>query len=181
MKVLKIFLVILLSILVLLFIISLFLPSSYKIDRTLTMKAEPEEIFPYVDSLRKWQEWTVWTKKQDSTIQFSYEGKNAGVGTVEKWTSKNLDNGTIAITKSQPVKIIEYALIMNDGQFHSTGKVSFVLTSRGTVVTWSQYGDLGFNPMNRWFTFLFMDKYLGPDLEQGLTNLKMIVEKNKKH
>ncbi|MGA2296684.1 MAG: SRPBCC family protein [FCB group bacterium] len=179
MKVVKIILVILLTILVLLFVSSLFLPSSYKIERSLTMKAEPEEIFPYFDSLRKWKDWTVWNKKLDSTLQFIYEGKEAGVGAVEKWTSINLDNGTIAITKSQPVKMIEYVMSMDDGKFRLNGRVAFVLTSKGTVVSWGQFGDLGFNPMNRWFTFLFMDKYLGPDLEQGLANLKIIVEQKR--
>jgi hypothetical protein len=36
-------------------------------------------------------------------------------------------------------------------------------------------GDLGHNPLNRWFG-LFMDKMVGPDFDEGLANLRRISE-----
>ena len=42
-------------------------------------------------------------------------------------------------------------------------------------VTWSNEGDLGGNPVNRYFG-LMMDKMIGPDFEEGLAKLKEIAE-----
>ncbi len=40
---------------------------------------------------------------------------------------------------------------------------------------WTSGGDLGFNPMHRWFG-LFMDKFIGPDFERGLVKLQELSE-----
>ena len=45
----------------------------------------------------------------------------------------------------------------------------------GTRVTWTNEGDMGANPVNRYFG-LFMDRLVGPDFEGGLKNLKALVE-----
>jgi hypothetical protein len=43
-------------------------------------------------------------------------------------------------------------------------------------VTLSDEGDLGNNPLSRWFG-LFLDRMIGPDFEAGLVNLKRVSEK----
>jgi hypothetical protein len=42
-------------------------------------------------------------------------------------------------------------------------------------VTWSNAGELGYNPVNRWFGLL-MDNFMGRDFEEGLRNLKTQAE-----
>jgi hypothetical protein len=42
-------------------------------------------------------------------------------------------------------------------------------------VNWSNEGDMGASPVNRWFG-LFMDRLVGPDFEAGLVNLKRLAE-----
>ena len=179
MRFLKIFLLGLIGLIVILFIISIFLPSSYYIERSIVIKAEPEDIFPYFDNLKKWPDWTVWNKTMDSTVVFNYEGPESGNGAISKWHSKNMGNGTITITNSRPVRELEYSLNMDEGKYKSVGKASFLIIKDGTKVSWSDNGELGFNPIARYFSYLFMDKYLGPDFEKGLANLKVLVEKMK--
>ena len=45
-----------------------------------------------------------------------------------------------------------------------------------TKVTWSNFGDLGGNPLVRYFG-LVMDKMVGADFEAGLAGLKALAEK----
>jgi hypothetical protein len=57
----------------------------------------------------------------------------------------------------------------------SSGQLRLEPAGAGTRVTWTNEGDMGTNPVNRYFG-LFMDRLVGPDFEGGLKNLKTIVE-----
>ena len=45
----------------------------------------------------------------------------------------------------------------------------------GVKVVGVDAGDLGMNPLSRWFG-LFLDGIIGPDFEKGLAKMKRIVE-----
>jgi hypothetical protein len=47
---------------------------------------------------------------------------------------------------------------------------------QGTRVTWTNEGDVGSSPINRYFAQA-MDRLVGPDFEAGLKNLKAIAER----
>jgi len=58
----------------------------------------------------------------------------------------------------------------------SQGELSFKPNaSGGTTVTWRMNGDMGSNPLYRWFA-LFGDRLIGPDFEAGLARLKTLAE-----
>ncbi len=54
--------------------------------------------------------------------------------------------------------------------------VTLAADGAGTRVTWSMAGNMGSNPLMRWFA-LFGDRMVGPDFEAGLANLKALAEK----
>ncbi len=58
-----------------------------------------------------------------------------------------------------------------------TATAAFLLQPDGdqTQVTWGFESELGMNPMSRWMGVM-MDRWLGPDYERGLMNLKVLVE-----
>ena len=58
----------------------------------------------------------------------------------------------------------------------SVGTIELRAQDGGIRVVWADAGDLGMNPVNRWFG-LFLDKMIGPDFERGLVNLKRLAEK----
>lgn len=71
--------------------------------------------------------------------------------------------------------MVQYSLYFPDFDMSSTGELTLVETDNGTQVTWRDYGDVGFNPVNRYFAVM-MDSMIGPDFEAGLANLKNVVE-----
>ena len=55
--------------------------------------------------------------------------------------------------------------------------VDFIITQENGMskVTWTFDGDMVYNPMNKIFG-LFLERILGPSYEEGLQNLKKLVE-----
>ncbi|MEO6024084.1 MAG: SRPBCC family protein, partial [Burkholderiales bacterium] len=58
----------------------------------------------------------------------------------------------------------------------SRGKLELAPAGSGTKISWSNEGDLGNNPINRYFG-LMMHSWVGKDFEAGLANLKTLAEK----
>ncbi len=177
MKIIKYAAFILASLVITLIVFSFLVPSTYKVERSLKIYAYPDKIFDYISNIKKWQEWTIWTSKEDSTLILTYKGPDSGVGATQFWKSDKSGNGKITIMRSSPNESIEYMLNMGGGKFVSKGKISLKPTTNGTQVTWSDSGDVGANPIAKIFAYFFMDKFMGPDFEKGLKNLKYIIEK----
>jgi carbon monoxide dehydrogenase subunit G len=75
-----------------------------------------------------------------------------------------------------PNEKIVYTLHFPEFGMRSTGQLRLEPTGNATRVTWSNEGDVGANPVNRYFA-LMMDRMVGPDFEAGLANLKSLAEK----
>ena len=161
---------------VLVLVVSLFLPSKWRVERSIVIAARPEAIYPLISRIRQWPEWTAWTKEKDPTLTFNYSGPEQGVGATSKWTSEKMGSGTAVITAADPQKGVTFDLNMEEGKFKSTAIIAMEPAGDGTRVIWSNYGELGWNPVARYFGLMF-EKWIGPDYEEGLRNLKQKLEK----
>ena len=164
-----------LAVLVLLLVlVACVLPRHYKVERAMVMKAKPEAVLAQVADLKVWKNWGVW-QERDPQMKLSYSAPSSGVGAWSAWESKKEGNGKMTITAQTATKVT-YALEFPDFGMTSTGTIELVADAGGTRVVWADAGDLGMNPMNRWFG-LFLDGMIGPDFEKGLSNIKKTVEK----
>lgn len=161
-------------VILLLVVVAFFLPRQYRVERALVIKAKPEAVLPQLVDLRAWKNWGAW-QERDPGMKLSYSDKQSVVGAWSQWESAKEGNGKMTITSLTPTKIV-YALEFPDMGMSSTGVMEVLPEAGGTKVVWSDAGDLGMNPMSRWFG-LFLDKIIGPDFERGLTNMKKLVEK----
>jgi hypothetical protein len=175
MKALKIILVLLLSLAALFVLVSFFLPSTSKIERSITIKAKPDVIYPYINSLKTWGDWTVWNKKTDSTLQVIYDGPDQGVGSKQTWKSKNMGDGATIITETREPSNVKYDLLLQDGDFKTIGNIDLLPAGDSTKVIWSSLSYLGSNVFIKYFG-LFMEPIMGPDYEKGLSNLKKLIQ-----
>ena len=151
------------------------LPREVAVSRTITIAAPPQAVFPYVNDLKKFNEWSPWAKI-DPKVTYKFEGPTSGKGQKVTWTSKHADVGTGSqqIVESLPNKRVRTALDFGD---HGTAKASFDLepAGSGTKLTWSFSTDTGNNPLLRWMG-LMMDGWIGEKYEEGLRSLKALVE-----
>ena len=149
-------------------------PRQYRVERALVINAKPEAVLAQVADLSAWKNWGAW-QERDPQMKLSYSKPTAGVGAWSAWESKSEGNGKMTITEQTPARIT-YRLEFPDQGMQSVGTIELRAQDGGIRVVWADAGDLGMNPMNRWFG-LFLDKFIGPDFERGLANLKRLAEK----
>ncbi|WP_170360968.1 SRPBCC family protein [Ruegeria arenilitoris] len=175
MRVIKRIFLFLICLVLLLIGVSYLLPGKAIVSRSIIIDAPANAIFPYVNSMQDTEKWSPWLARDPET-QLSYSGPEAGVGNILSWSSEHpqVGSGTQEIIESVPDQTVKTAL---DFGPMGTASASFELAPEGdqTKVTWGFESDLGINPMARWMG-LMMDKWVGGDYEQGLSNLKALVE-----
>ncbi len=165
------------SLLVLLFVGIVWMqPTEFRIARSATMSATPEVVFAQVNDFHAWQAWSPWAKK-DPNAKASYEGPGAGPGAVFHWAgNEDVGEGSMTIVESEPNERI---LIRLDfiKPFESTDNAEFTFEAEDeqTKVTWAMLGTNSFVE-KIFFLLMDVDKMVGQDFEQGLANMRQLVE-----
>lgn len=170
MKLLKKLLIGLVVFIALFLVAGFLLPGSYSVERSLTINAKTDKIYPYISSTKRWPEWSAWNQTRFPDMTYNYSGPDAGVGSESNWNGKSSGKGRMKLTKADPAKGISYDLDFDDGTYLSVGTISFEPAGDATKVVWVTSGTLN-GPVQRWMGLL-MDKFMGPDFETGLKNLK---------
>ncbi len=174
MKILKYTLLTILALIIALVLIGFAMPSKYNVTRSIDIKAPMIKVYPQVYDPKGWSRWGVWSQR-DPEMKVTYSGAPAGVGAKWAWVSKKEGSGSMEITRADFDKLIAYKIAFADFDGSFDGRLEFVPIDGGTRVTWIADGDVGSNPLMRYFALL-MDRMLGPDFEGGLKNLKALAE-----
>jgi effector-binding domain-containing protein len=111
-------------------------------------------------------------------MELTLDGPPQGVGAKISWKSEGEGSGTQEIIESEPFSRVKTKLDFGD---QGTAFATFNLESAegGTKVTWSFETDVGMNPVMRYMGLMF-DAWVGKDYEEGLANLKALVEEQAK-
>jgi uncharacterized protein YndB with AHSA1/START domain len=174
MAILKKIIIALIVLVVALAVIGFFLPTKFKIERSMTVAAPVEKIYPMISETRKWPTWTVWNER-DPAMKIDYTGPASGTGAKWAWQSKTEGNGSMEFTSADASKGIAYKLVLADFGMTSTGVLNMAPDGSATKLTWTNEGEFGGNPFMRYFG-LVMDRLVGKDYEAGLAKLKKLVE-----
>lgn len=163
------------SFLLILLVVSFFLPSKWTVERSILIQAPSSAIYPMISNFRNgWSQWSEFDK-EDPTIIYSFSGPEEGVGSTRSWSSENMGMGQQKILKAEPNYGVHFELIMDENAFHLDGYILFEPQGDATKVVWRDEGDVGQNPMHKYMV-LFADKMMGPVFEKSLQNLKNKVE-----
>lgn len=175
MKWLKRIVLSLVALVALVLLVGMMLPSGFKVQRSVVIAAPPDRIFPLLVDPREWKRWAIWNQR-DPAMKIEYSGAASGVGARWSWQSKTEGNGAMEFVAAVPHRHVDYSLSFPELGMTSRGVLTLVPDGAGTRVSWTNEGDMGNNPLNRYFG-LMMDSMVGPDFEAGLRNLKSLVEK----
>jgi len=149
------------------------LPSTIHIERNTVIQAPASAVFPYLNNYRLFNSWSPWAKKDPST-RYTYTGPESGVGAKLSWDGKEMGQGSQQIIESEVDRRVKVALDFGEmGQ--ATATYTLQAEGDGTKVTWAFDEQFGNNLLARYFG-LVLERFLGPDYEQGLANLKAVVE-----
>ena len=152
-------------------------PDTFQIERSITINAPAEKIFPYINNLHNFSTWSPY-EKMDPSMKRSYSGSESGVGAVYAWDGNNdVGKGNMTITAITEPSNVTLNLHF-DKPFEGDSKVEFNLQPEGTAtkVTWLMSGKNEFM-CKVMQTFFDMDKMCGKDFEAGLQSLKSLAEK----
>lgn len=159
------------------FLAGFFLPKSVLVERSVVIDRGAEDVFPYVNSMQGAQQWSPWAGIDPET-RLEYFGPESGEGAGMSWQSddKRVGSGKQTIIESVPNEKVRSELEFGD---RSRGESYITLDEqeRGRLVnvTWGFSMDFGMNPIMRYMG-LMMDDMIGKAYDQGLTNLKALVE-----
>jgi len=152
-------------------------PDSFRVERSTAMNAPPEKIFPYLEGLKRWAEWSPY-EGRDPAMKRAYSGAESGKGAVYEWDgNKNVGAGRMEILDSKPAQKVVIKLdFLKPFEGHNTAELTVEPKGSQTIVTWAMYGPSTF--MTKLIgTFMDMDDMIGRDFAAGLAKLKTIVEK----
>lgn len=152
-------------------------PDSFRVVRSIDIKAPPETIYPLIEDLHQWVKWSPYEAK-DPQMKRSYDGAARGKDAIYGWEgNKNVGSGRMEITEvTAPRRIVIKLDFFTPFEGHNIGE--FTLQPRGevTAVTWSMDGPA---PLMSKIIQVFanLDRMIGDDFAVGLANLKSITEK----
>lgn len=152
------------------------IPRQWQVSRSIVINASPEKIYPFVSQFKKWKKWSPWHLSQDNSLRYTYEGPVSGVGAKQIWTSGKMGKGWMQLTEAASQTGVAYALFMDLGKVKSNlhGKICFSEQANKTTVRWTDSG-ASLSLFQRWMS-LFIKPMLSKDLQNGLVQLKALVE-----
>ncbi len=152
-------------------------PDSFRIERSITVKASPEKVFALINDFQKWTLWSPWEKK-DPGMKRSLSGSAQGTGAVYTWEgNKDVGTGRMEIMESKaPSKVSIQLNFMKPFEAQNTAEFSVNAKGEQTEVVWAMFGPQPF--LAKLMSLVFnMEKMVGPDFEQGLVAMKLAAER----
>ena len=152
-------------------------PDIFRIQRSITIKAAPDKIFPLINEFRNWASWSPY-EHRDPAMRRTFSGAASGNGAVYEWEgNSNVGAGRITITDSVPSSKVMIDLDMLK-PFEAHNKVEFTLEPRGDItnVTWAMAGSTPYLAKIM-HVFMNVDRMVGGDFEAGLASMKSVAEK----
>jgi uncharacterized protein YndB with AHSA1/START domain len=151
-------------------------PDTFRVERSASIKAPPEKIFPLLNDFQRWDAWSPWEKK-DPAMKRTYSASTSGKGAEYAWEgNKDVGQGRMEIAESVPPSKLAIKLDFLK-PFETHNRVEFTLEPKGdsTNVTWAMQGPAPYIS-KLMQVFVSMDKLIGKDFETGLANLKAAAE-----
>jgi hypothetical protein len=150
-------------------------PDEWTIQRQGAIPGPPAKVFPYVDDLRKFLEWSPWAKL-DPNMKLTYGGPTSGQGAYLSWQGNGkVGVGKMTITESRANHFVRCQFDFYK-PFSCTNIHKFAIKADGsqTMVTWTMNGNAPFF-FKLFLVFVSCDTMMGKNLEDGLANLKAVV------
>ncbi|MEO6228526.1 MAG: SRPBCC family protein [Ferruginibacter sp.] len=179
MKIFKKILIAIAALIAILLIVALFVKKDYAVEREITINKPKQTVFEYIKLLKNQDNYSKWAT-MDPAMKKTYRGTDGTVGFVSAWESQQDDVGTgeQEITKITEGERIDFELRFIK-PFEATEPAFMTTTATSanqTNVKWGFSGHMNY-PMNLMMVFMDIEKMIADDLQTGLNNLKIVMEK----
>jgi uncharacterized protein YndB with AHSA1/START domain len=151
-------------------------PDTFRVERSVLVKAAPEKIFPLINDFHRWAAWSPW-EARDPAMQRSFSGAGSGKGAVYAWNgNKHVGAGRMEILDAPPPSHVVIKLdFIRPFEGHNTTEFTLLPQGDATQVSWLMHGPAPL--MSKLMqVFIDMDNMVGKDFAAGLANLKRVAE-----
>jgi hypothetical protein len=145
-------------------------------ERSVSIQAPAEKIFPYLIDFKKGSEWNPYEEK-DPNMKKTYSGPEAQVGSVMEFDgNKDVGTGKLEILNIVPNETVLIKLTMIKPFFGENNIEYKLIPENGaTKFTWSMDGEGGF--MGKLMSVIIdCEKMMSGEFEKGQNKLKTLVE-----
>ena len=152
-------------------------PDVFVVQRSASIKAPPEKIFPFINDFHQWGIWSPF-EKMDPDMKRTYGPVTAGQGATYGWDgNKNIGSGSMEIVDAPaPRKVTIKLDFTRPFEAHNIAEFTLQPAGDATNVTWSMRGPVPFFAKII-HVFMDMDKMVGSQFAEGLGKLKAAAEK----
>jgi uncharacterized protein YndB with AHSA1/START domain len=152
-------------------IVLFLLPTGWEVERRADLEAPPEQIFPWLEDLGRWEAWSPWQEGSYEGLEFHYPGAMAGAGAEMRWDSPGTGDGVLRIVESEPPRRLVFEMAFQRGRITTRDTLTLEPLPGGlTRVTWHDQGSLGRTLTGR-LSIPLVERSMGHDMEIGLARL----------
>ena len=159
-------------------VIGSLLPRSYDFATQIEINAAADKIFPQVNTIANWQNWTQWNPAEIPGLRVQYSGVESGKGATQSWTDVR-GEGKLWITNSNTDESIDYEMLFANFPTMAS-QIKLIENDEGkTTVRWSSRGRLPAGPFYGFFAPFFPTQ-MRNQYDLSLNNLKALIETDEK-
>lgn len=151
-------------------------PDAFRVERSITIKADPAKVFALLNDFHFFGKWSPW-EALDPAMKVTHSGAASGPGAVYEWSGNDaVGAGRMEILKTEPNRQVTVKLdFLQPFEGHNTSEYTLSTSGDATTVTWAMFGP---SPYISKLIGLFvsMDRMIGKDFEKGLAQLKAVAE-----
>jgi effector-binding domain-containing protein len=177
MKVLRLVFFFILSVLTITAILSLLMPTSQKVQRSIVINAPAPVVYQQLSKLENFNKFSVWSQS-DTGTRYTLTGTDATVGATSSWKGDPhvSGEGKLEIIALEPNKKIVHHLHFIQPRSGNAESVFTMTENNGmTTLTWT-FQLATPRPWNIFNLIFNLDKKMGKDFEDGLAQMKKGIE-----
>lgn len=152
-------------------------PDTFRIEYAAVIDAPPDKIFPYVNDLTLYRQWSPWEGK-DPNMKGRLEGPKSGPGAVFAWEgNSDVGVGRMEIIESNaPTKVVYDLRFFEPFEGRNSAEIVVAPEGAASKVTWAVYGT---DPLIAKVITVFCDRegMIKEEFGKGLAKLKTLAEK----
>ena len=146
----------------------------FRVERSITVAAAPEDLFIWFNSHKKFNEFNPWLK-MDPGAKVEYLGPETGVGAASTWEGKMTGKGKATIIESRPNELIRLRMDWLE-PMEGVSTVDYIFKAEGgrTTVTWAMYGKNEGLLAKVMSLVMDCESMCGPEFEKGLAEMSKL-------
>ena len=150
-------------------------PDTFHVQRSTTIKASPETVYPLISDWHNFLTWSPFEK--DPGMKRTFKGAASAKGAIYEWDGNNkVGSGRIEIMEAvSPSRLVMQLDMIRPFKAQNMVEFTLAVKSGTTDVTWAMTGRVPF--MGKLMGLIMnCEKMVGSQFEEGLAKLKSLAE-----